>query len=189
MPAEIAAAATELKGTLSQFVQMPWPRDSLSCGRISRLPGDMAFRTPATLKSRRHSRSQRVPSGTALCETSPARTPTSGRIALACSAGCLRQESASSSARSRGSRCWTTCTPRPQRENNNPSSGFLVPDEFQNDLIDLRENFGVFRQNAKIVPMAADTRSDPRRVNGVTAYFVGESSAASLPTSSGIASA
>jgi len=67
-----------------------------------------------------------------------------------------------------------------QRENLNTSSGFLVPDEFQNDLIDLREKFGVFRQNAKIVPMASDTRSDPRRINGVTAYFVGESTAAQL---------
>lgn len=67
-----------------------------------------------------------------------------------------------------------------QRENVNVSAGFLVPDEFQNDLIDLREKFGVFRQNAKVVPMASDTRSDPRRVNGVTAYFVGESTAATL---------
>jgi len=67
-----------------------------------------------------------------------------------------------------------------QRENVNISSGFLVPDEFQNDLIDLREKFGVFRQNAKVVPMASDTRTDPRRVNGVTAYFVGESTAANL---------
>jgi HK97 family phage major capsid protein len=67
-----------------------------------------------------------------------------------------------------------------QRENVNVSSGFLVPDEFQNDLIDLREKFGVFRQNAKVVPMASDTRTDPRRVNGVTAYFVGESTAANL---------
>jgi HK97 family phage major capsid protein len=38
----------------------------------------------------------------------------------------------------------------------------------------------VFRQNAKVVPMASDTRTDPRRVNGVTAYFVGESTAATL---------
>ena len=64
------------------------------------------------------------------------------------------------------------------RENLNTSSGFLVPDEFQNDLIDLREKYGVFRQSARIVPMAADTRSDPRRLNGLNAYFVGESTAA-----------
>lgn len=64
------------------------------------------------------------------------------------------------------------------RENLNTGSGFLVPDEFQNDLIDLREKYGVFRQSARIVPMAADTRSDPRRINGLNAYFVGESTAA-----------
>jgi hypothetical protein len=67
-----------------------------------------------------------------------------------------------------------------QRENLNASSGYLVPDEFQNDLIDLREKYGIFRQNARIVPMTSDTRSDPRRINGVTASFVGESTAASL---------
>ena len=67
-----------------------------------------------------------------------------------------------------------------QRESVNTSSGFLVPDEFQNDLIDLREQYGVFRQNTRIVPMASDTRSDPRRLAGVTAYFVGESAAATL---------
>jgi HK97 family phage major capsid protein len=63
------------------------------------------------------------------------------------------------------------------RENLNTSAGFLVPDEFQNDLIDLREKYGVFRQHARIVPMAGDTRTDPRRINGVIAYFVGESTA------------
>jgi HK97 family phage major capsid protein len=72
-----------------------------------------------------------------------------------------------------------TISAKTQRENVNASSGFLVPDEFQNDLIDLREKYGVFRQNTRIVPMASDTRSDPRRINGVTAYFVGESTAPS----------
>ena len=67
-------------------------------------------------------------------------------------------------------------------DNNNISSGFLVPDEFQNDLIDLRESFGVFRQNARIVPMSSDTRSDPRRRSGVTAYFVGEDQAGTQST-------
>jgi HK97 family phage major capsid protein len=63
-------------------------------------------------------------------------------------------------------------------EGSNSNGGFLVPDEFQNDLIDLRETYGVFRANTKIVPMASDTRSDPRRVGGLTAYFVGEDTAA-----------
>lgn len=66
---------------------------------------------------------------------------------------------------------------RAHQEGTNEKGGFLVPDEFGNDLIDLREQFGVFRRNAKIVPMASDTRSDPRRTGGLTAYFVGESEA------------
>lgn len=68
-----------------------------------------------------------------------------------------------------------------QRENNNTSSAFLVPDPLENDIIDLREQFGVFRQLAKIVPMSSDTRSDPRRKGGLTVYVVGESVA---PTAS-----
>jgi HK97 family phage major capsid protein len=67
------------------------------------------------------------------------------------------------------------------RENSNVSSGFLVPDQFENDLIDLREEYGIFRKYAKIVPMSSDTRSDPRRTGGLTTYFVGESTS---PTSS-----
>lgn len=67
-------------------------------------------------------------------------------------------------------------------ENSNVSSGFLVPDEFQDDLIDLREKYGVFRQNARIVPMASDTRTDPRRRSGVTAYPVGEDQAGTQST-------
>lgn len=65
------------------------------------------------------------------------------------------------------------------RENNPTSAGFLVPDEFENDLIDLREQYGVFRKYAKKVPMTSDTRSDPRRRGGVTAYWVGESQSTS----------
>lgn len=63
------------------------------------------------------------------------------------------------------------------RENNAVSAGYLVPDEFENDLIDLREKYGVFRKNAKKVPMISDTRSDPRRRGGIQAYWVGESQA------------
>lgn len=66
---------------------------------------------------------------------------------------------------------------RAMGESVNETGGYLVPDEFGNDLIDLREQFGVFRRNAKIVPMASDTRSDPRRTGGLTAYFVAEAGA------------
>ena len=62
-------------------------------------------------------------------------------------------------------------------EGQNEYGGFLVPEEFGNDLIDLREQYGVFRQFAKVVPMASDTRTDPRRTGGLTAYFVNEGDA------------
>lgn len=70
---------------------------------------------------------------------------------------------------------------RAMSESVNESGGYTVPPEFGNDLIDLREQFGVFRRNAKMVPMASDTRTDPRRTGGLTAAFAAE--AASLSAS------
>ncbi len=60
----------------------------------------------------------------------------------------------------------------------NSAGGFLVPTEMMDSIIDLREDFGVFRKYAKIVPMTSDTLDWPRRVGGLTAYFVGENVAA-----------
>lgn len=62
-------------------------------------------------------------------------------------------------------------------EGSNAAGGFTVPTEFGGDMVDLREEYGVFRKNSKIVPMASDTRTDPRRTAGVTAYFMQESGA------------
>lgn len=64
---------------------------------------------------------------------------------------------------------------RAMSEGVNAKGGYLVPEEFGNDLIDLRLKYGVFRRNAHIVQMSSDTRTDPRRVSGLTTYFVGES--------------
>ena len=58
----------------------------------------------------------------------------------------------------------------------NDKGGFLVPDVFENALIDLKEQFGVFRQNAMSWPMASSVSLIPRRVSGFTTYFVGEGS-------------
>jgi len=66
----------------------------------------------------------------------------------------------------------------------NSQGGYLVPHQFENDLIDLREMYGVFRRNAKVVNMTSDTRSDPRRIGGLTAYWVGESDAGTVSTGS-----
>jgi HK97 family phage major capsid protein len=61
-------------------------------------------------------------------------------------------------------------------ESTNYLGGYLVPPEFATDIIDLREQYGVARRVARVVPMASDTLSIPRRVSGLTAYFVGEAS-------------
>jgi HK97 family phage major capsid protein len=58
----------------------------------------------------------------------------------------------------------------------------LVREEFGTDLIDLREKYGVVRQLFKRRPMSSDTRTDPRRAGGLTAYFVGEGSAGTEST-------
>jgi HK97 family phage major capsid protein len=59
-------------------------------------------------------------------------------------------------------------------ESVNSSGGFLVPDIFEDDLIDLREKYGVFRPLARRRPMTSDTSSRPRRKGGLTSYYVGE---------------
>jgi HK97 family phage major capsid protein len=59
-------------------------------------------------------------------------------------------------------------------ESVNSAGGFLVPDEFESSLISLRERYGVFRRNAKIVPMTSDTKRMPRRKSTLTAYAIGE---------------
>ena len=66
----------------------------------------------------------------------------------------------------------------------NEAGGFLVPDEFETTIITLREKFGVFRQNAKIVPMGRDTKYMPRRRTGLTAVWVGETRAGTESTQS-----
>lgn len=65
-------------------------------------------------------------------------------------------------------------TVKAQSEGVNTAGGYLVPHEFSNDIIDLREEFGVFRRNTKVVPMLRETKSVPRRVSGLTVYYPGE---------------
>ena len=56
----------------------------------------------------------------------------------------------------------------------NSGGGFIVPDQFDSDIIDLREKFGIFEPNAKRSMMSTDTKRVPRRTGGLTAYYVGE---------------
>lgn len=70
------------------------------------------------------------------------------------------------------------------KESDNSLGGFLVPQEMERSIIALREERGVLRREAMVVPMASDTLHMPRRSSGVTAYWTGELSeiTASNPT-------
>jgi HK97 family phage major capsid protein len=56
----------------------------------------------------------------------------------------------------------------------NSKGGYLVPEVFENAMIDLKEDFGMFRQYAMNWPMTSDVSLVPRRVSGFTTYFVGQ---------------
>jgi HK97 family phage major capsid protein len=173
---EVAEAASELKGTLAEMVKTTvaegfaeMRKELAPARKFIHVADDEPFRVPAATK--RYSSLKNF-TGTGAEERAY-------RFGMFCLSVHGRRQ-AIEFCQSQGIPLVDDVHAKTQRENINTSSGFLVPDEFQNDLIDLREKYGAFRQNAKIVPMASDTRSDPRRVNGVTAYFVGESTAASL---------
>lgn len=50
---------------------------------------------------------------------------------------------------------------------------FLVPADLANAIIDTREQYGAFRRQARLVPMASDNTVVPRRTSAPTASFVG----------------
>lgn len=64
---------------------------------------------------------------------------------------------------------------RAQSANNNYLGGYTIVPEFSSAIIDLREQYGIFRRESRVVPMMSDTLLVPRRAGGLTAYFVGES--------------
>lgn len=65
---------------------------------------------------------------------------------------------------------------RAQGESSNTTGGFLVPTQLEQTVIDLREEYGTFRNECRLVPMSTDTMLIPRRAGGLTAYFVNENS-------------
>jgi len=56
----------------------------------------------------------------------------------------------------------------------NSKGGYLVPEVLENAMIDLKEEFGMFRRYAANWPMTSDVSLVPRRVSGFTTYFVGQ---------------
>lgn len=59
-------------------------------------------------------------------------------------------------------------------EGTDSAGGYTVPEQFVGDLINLVNQYGVLRQNARVVPMTSDTLRQPRVTGRLTAYWVGE---------------
>ncbi len=72
---------------------------------------------------------------------------------------------------------------RSMTEGSNAAGGALVPAPMEATIINLRNEYGVFRRNAYVWPMSSDTATIPRRTGGVTVGLVGETVA---PSSSGV---
>ena len=66
---------------------------------------------------------------------------------------------------------------RAMSEGINTAGGFLVPDEFESSVIDLREEYGNARRNCRVKPMASDHTNEPKKTGRLTATPVGENTA------------
>jgi len=69
-----------------------------------------------------------------------------------------------------------------QLSGTNSLGGYLVPVQFEKTIIDLRNQYGVFRRNSRAVAMTTDQTKIPRRKTGLTGYFVGEGSSITTST-------
>ena len=59
-------------------------------------------------------------------------------------------------------------------EGTNSAGGYLVPEEYETSIIKLVEQYGIARKLFRRSAMTGDTKNQPRRTGGLTAYFVGE---------------
>lgn len=64
-----------------------------------------------------------------------------------------------------------------QTKGANEYGGYWVPEEFDGDIIKLMLEYGVFRADARMSPMASDSKTRLRRKGGLTTYYVGEQAA------------
>ncbi|MFO0863537.1 MAG: phage major capsid protein [Gemmataceae bacterium] len=60
----------------------------------------------------------------------------------------------------------------------NSKGGFLVPTQFENAVIDLRESRGIFRQKARNRPIGGGEWNQPKRTGGLQAYWLGDTQGA-----------
>jgi HK97 family phage major capsid protein len=70
------------------------------------------------------------------------------------------------------------------KSSDNTKGGFLVPDPIADAVVELREQFGVFRQDSFLYPMTSGSALVPRVAGEVTSYYMGESDPSVSITSS-----
>jgi len=56
----------------------------------------------------------------------------------------------------------------------NTKGGFLVPEPLEASIIELREQFGVFRQNSTVYPLSGGVINIPKLTGEITYYYIGE---------------
>src|SRR5690606_1459583 len=61
-----------------------------------------------------------------------------------------------------------------QNTQDNSLGGFLVPEDLVPTLIDLRERYGIIRQNATVMNVSAPSGRIPRLTSSPDAVFIGE---------------
>lgn len=64
--------------------------------------------------------------------------------------------------------------PKAMSEGVNSAGGVLVPEEMENEIVTLRNTYGLARRVLRVVPMGRDTITIPKWNTGLTMYFVGE---------------
>lgn len=72
---------------------------------------------------------------------------------------------------------WVKNNLKAQSEGTTTLGGFTVPDPLSSDLIYLREQFGVARQNCRIYPMTSDILNVPNASASTSVYYPAENSA------------
>jgi len=71
---------------------------------------------------------------------------------------------------------------RTQLEGTNNVGGYLVPNQFIDSLLEMRDQYGVFRRNVLVVPMSSDVATQPKAGTALTAYWTGENTAGTKST-------
>jgi HK97 family phage major capsid protein len=128
---------------------------------------------PGTIPAMTGARSVLTPLSNIKGEGAPDRAYRAGQFLLATMYG---SEKASSWCKDNGIML------KAQSEGINASGGYLVPEEIANEIIVLRNSYGLARRALKVVPMGRDTISTPKLVSGLTMYFTGEGVAATQST-------